>query len=135
MSTHAGYGGLVKVGTDIVAEVKDFSLEITANTAESTVMNPTVADDAGWTKAKVTTKSWTSSLNVIWDDDDAGQGALLTEGARVDLELYPRGATSGFEKWKGFGHITSVSKNVGVDGLVEASVTVTGDGVIAESAV
>ncbi len=134
MSTHAGYGGLVKVGTDIVAEVKDFSLEITANTAESTVMNPTVAGDAGWTKAKVTTKSWTSSINVIWNDDDAGQEALV-EGTRVDLELYPRGSTSGFEKWKGFAIVTSLSKNVAVDGLIEAAITVTGDGLIAELAV
>lgn len=133
MGTYAGNGGAVYVGTNAVAEVKDFSVEITANTSEATVMNPSDSDDAGWTMQKVTTKSWTASLNVIWSDADAdGQGAL-TEAAEVDLLLYPSGATTGKKQWQGDAIVTSISKNVSVDGLVEASISVVGNGHLEET--
>ena len=128
MATHAGYGGAVFVGTNAVAEVKDFSLEITAATQDVTTMG-TSGDDAGWTKVQATLKSWTSSLNVIWDDGDAGQQALV-EGADVLLKLYPRGVAN--EVWEGNAIVTSVSKSVSTDGLVEASLSVTGNGHIDE---
>jgi hypothetical protein len=135
MATYAGNGGAVYVSSNAVAEVKDFSLEITANTQESTVMNPSDTDDAGWVMQKVTTKSWTASVNAIWDDNDAnGQGAL-TEGAAVALNLYPSGNTSGKKYWQGDAIVTGVSKNVSVDGLVEASLSVVGDGHITEETV
>ena len=133
MATYAGNGGAVYVGSNAVAEVKDFSLEITAATSDTTVMNPASGDE-GWTTQKVTTKSWTSSVNCIWSDSDAGQGALL-EGAEVELKLYPSGQTSTKKEWIGQAIVTSVSKNVSVDGLVEASISVVGNGHISEEAV
>ena len=133
MATYAGNGGAVYVGASAVAEVKDFSLEITAATSDSTVMNP-AAGDEGWTTQKVTTKSWTSSVNCIWSDADAGQLALI-EGAEVELKLYPSGQTSTKKEWIGQAIVTSVSKNVAVDGLVEASISVVGNGHITEETV
>ena len=129
MATHAGYGGAVYVGTNAVAEVKDFTLDITANTQDVTTMGAS-GDDAGWTKVQATLKSWTASLNVIWDDGDAGQQALV-EAATVTIKLYPRG--TGNELWEGSAIVTSVSKSVSVDGLVEASISVTGNGHIDEA--
>lgn len=134
MATYAGNGGAVYVGDSAVAEVKDFSLEITAATADSTVMNPADADDLGWTTQKVTTKSWTSSVNCIWSDQDAGQLALA-EGADIVLKLYPSGQTSTKKEWIGDAIVTSVSKNVSVDGLVEASISVVGNGHISEETI
>lgn len=135
MATYAGNGGAVYVGANAVAEVKDFSLEITANTQESTVMDPSDSADAGWVMQKVTTKSWTASVNAIWDDADPnGQGAL-TEGSSVALNLYPSGNTTGKKYWQGDAIVTGVSKNVSVDGLVEASLSVVGDGHISEETV
>tara|TARA_Y100000004_G_scaffold185762_1_gene236412 strand:- start:974 stop:1375 length:402 start_codon:yes stop_codon:yes gene_type:complete len=131
MATHAGYGGAVYSGTNAVAEVKDFTLDITANTNDTTTMVASSDADYGWVKNQVTLKSWTSSLNVIWDDADTGQGELLTEGGAVTLKLYPRGTSN--ELWEGEGIVTSVSKTVAVDGLVEASITVTGNGHIDET--
>jgi len=128
MATHAGYGGAVYVGSTAVAEVKDFTLDITANTQDVTTMG-TSGDDAGWTKVQATLKSWTASLNVIWDDGDAGQQALV-EAADVLVKLYPRGTSN--EVWEGNAIVTSVSKSVSVDGLVEASISVTGNGHIDE---
>ena len=127
MATHAGYGGAVKVGSVAVAEVKDFSLETTANTADTTVLG-----GSGWTDVDVTTTSWTASLNCIWDDDDAGQQDLV-EGLTVTLNLYPRGDSSGKELWSGSALVTSVSKTVSAEGLIEAAISVTGKGAMAET--
>lgn len=129
MATHAGYGGAVKVGSVAVAEVKDFSLETTANTADTTVLG-----GSGWTDVDVTTKSWTASLNCIWDDGDAGQQDLV-EGLTVTLNLYPRGDAAGNELWSGSALVTSVSKTVSAEGLIEASISVTGKGAMAETTI
>lgn len=129
MATHAGYGGAVKVASVAVAEVKDFTLETTANTADTTVLG-----GSGWTDVDVTTKSWTASLNCIWDDDDAGQQDLV-EGLTVTLNLYPRGDSTGNELWSGSALVTSVSKTVSAEGLIEASISVTGKGAMAETTI
>lgn len=134
MATHAGHTGSIKAVTNsgdsqnpataaAVAEVKDWSLETTANLADDTVLG-----DA-WTSQKVTTKSWSTTLNCIWDDADPAQEDLI-EGATVDVELYPYGDTSGNEKWNGTGIVASVSKSAAADGLVEASFNVTGVGAL-----
>ena len=129
MATHAGYGGAVKVGSDTVAEVKDFSLETTANTESTTVLG-----GSGWTDVDLTTKSWTATLNCIWDDGDAGQQALI-EGATVILNLYPRDDAATKEKWSGSCLVTSLSKSVSAEGLIEASISVTGKGEMAETTI
>lgn len=126
MATHAGHTGSVKAVTTggsaaAVAEVKDWSLETTANLADDTVLG-----DA-WTSQKLTTKSWSTTLNCIWSDGDAAQDDLI-EGATVDVELYPYGDTTDNVKWTGSGIVASVSKSAAADGLVEASFNVTGVG-------
>nr|BAR35092.1 phage major tail protein 2 [uncultured Mediterranean phage uvMED] len=130
MATYAGYGGAVFVDTTAVAEVKDFTLDITANTADTTVLNTSGAD-AGWTDVGLTTKTWTASINVIWDDTDSNQAELsLVDGGTVAVKLYPAGTTSGKHEWSGNCMVTSVSRSVAVDGLVESAITVTGKGAI-----
>ena len=126
MATHAGHTGSVKAVTTggtaaAVAEVKDWSMETTANLADDTVLG-----DA-WTSQKLTTKSWSTTLNCIWDPADAAQEDF-EEGAIVDVELYPYGDTSGNTKWSGTGIVASVSKSAAADGLVEASFSITGTG-------
>lgn len=126
MATHAGHTGSVKAVTTggtaaAVAEVKDWSLETTANLADDTVLG-----DA-WTSQKLTTKSWSTTVNCIWDNADAAQEDF-EEGAIVDVELYPYGDTTGNTVWEGTGIVASVSKSAAADGLVEASFNITGTG-------
>ena len=126
MATHAGHTGSIKAVTTggtaaAVAEVKDWSLETTANLADDTVLGN------AWTSQKLTTKSWTTTVNCIWDNADAAQEDF-EEGAIVDVELYPYGDTSGNTKWEGTGIVASVSKSAAADGLVEASFNITGTG-------
>ena len=131
MATHAGHTGSIKAVTSTdgtgdpvaVAEVKDWSLETTANLADDTVLG-----DA-WTSQKLTTKSWSTTLNCIWSDDDAAQDDFV-EGGTVQVELYPYGETAGNTKWDGLAIVASVSKSAAADGLVEASFNLTGIGAL-----
>jgi hypothetical protein len=83
-----------------------------------------------WVSNKPTLKSWTSSFNAIWDDADTNGQLTLVEGAEITVNLYPTGKTSGEVEWAGACIVTSVSKSASVDGLVEASFSVTGNGAL-----
>ena len=115
MAVHKGSEGVVKILTNTVAEVRDWSLEETAETIDSTQLS-----DSAKT-FEVGTTSWSGSVNAFWDETDTnGQGAM-SAGASVTLNLYPEGATSGDTFGSGTAIISSISKSGGIDGLVEAS--------------
>lgn len=129
MATYTGKNGAVYVGVNAVAEIKDWSLETTSETVSDTVMGDS------WVTHKPTLKSWTSSFNAIWDDDDiTGQLALIA-GAEVTVNLYPTGKNTGDVEWSGACIVTSVSKTASFDGLIEASFSVTGNGPLTTGAV
>jgi len=122
MAVHKGSEGVVKILTNTVAEVRDWSLEETAETIDSTQLS-----DSAKT-FEVGTTSWSGSVNAFWDETDtSGQGAM-TAGASVTLNLYPEGATSGDTYGSGDAIISSISKSGGIDGLVEASFSFQGTG-------
>jgi len=115
MANHKGSEGVVKIGTDTVAEVKDWSFDETADTTEDTVMG-----DASRTR-KATLTSSSGSINAFWDETDtAGQGAM-TAGTEVSMVLYPEGAASASTYYTIPAIITSVSRSATFDGMVEAS--------------
>ena len=126
MATYVGKNGAVYVGTNAVAEIKDWSLETTSEVVADTVMGDS------WVTNKPTLKSWTSSFNAIWDDADTTGQLSLDEGAEITLNLYPIGNTTGNKYWSGACIVTSVSKTAAVDGLFEASFSVTGNGALTE---
>lgn len=139
MATYTGHQGVVKIGTTAVAEVKDFSLEVTANTVDATTLNPSDADDAGWTRSKIVNRSWTATVNCFYDDAASnGQidmqnnlmqtAALMLADTTVVLNLYNEGDATGKSYWSGDAMITSLSETVSGDGLVEISFTATGHG-------
>lgn len=126
MTTHIGNEGAVYVGANAVAEVRSWSLEVTADTVDDTVMGDT------WKTNKATHKAWSGSANVLWDETDTtGQGALVA-GAEVTLNLYPEGNTTGDIKWSGSAIVTAANKNASYDGLVEASISFIGNGALTE---
>jgi len=135
MATHTGHSGVVTVGSNIVAEVKDFSIEITANTVDATTLNAAAAD-AGWTKTKVTNRSWSVSINCFMDDGAAnGQIDMVNNiNQSVTAMLANAGVSiscaAGGDTFAGDVLITSMSESVSGDGLVEVSFTATGLGAL-----
>ncbi len=129
MATHKGSEGVVKVGTNTVAEVRSYSIDESADVLEDTSMG----DSAKTYLASLT--SFSGSLDVFWDETDtSGQGAL-TVGSSVTLNVYPEGADSGDTYYSGTALVTGVSRSGSFDGMVEASITVQGSGALTASTV
>ena len=129
MATHKGSEGIVKVGSNSVAEIRSYSIEESADTLEDTSMG----DSARTYKPSLT--SFSGSFDVFWDEtDSSGQGALSI-GSEVTLNVYPEGDTTGDTYYTGSAIVTGVSRTASYDGLVEASISVQGNGALTESTV
>ena len=129
MATHKGSEGTVKVGSNAVAEIRSYSIEESADTLEDTSMG----DSARTYKPSLT--NFSGSLEVFWDETDtSGQGALSI-GSEVTLNVYPEGDTAGDIYYSGSAIVTGVSRTGSFDGLVEASISVQGNGALTASTV
>ena len=122
MATHTGSSGLVKVGTNTVAEVRSFTLDTTAELLEDTTLTDTSKT------FQVGKKGATASVECFWDETDTNGQIAIAEGSSVALNLYPEGATSGDYYYSGTYLITANSVTTPTDGIIEAtfSATLTG---------
>lgn len=129
MATHAGSEGKVFIGTSQVAEVKSWSLEVTSDTVDASIIG------TQWRKNQATIKSWSGSFDAFWDETDTtGQGALAV-GTTVTLNLYPEGNATGATFWTGDAIVTSIAYSGSFDGIVEATFSFTGSGALDEDTV
>lgn len=129
MATHKGSEGTVKVGVNAIAEVRSFSISETGDTVEDTTMG----DTARTYKPSLT--SWSGSVEVYWDETDTNGQVALTVGAEVTLAVYPEGSTTGDSYLTGSAIVTGRTINSSFDGMVEASITVQGNGALTASVV
>lgn len=135
MATHIGRNGIVKIlGTagdengTAVGELKNFSIEETGDTVEYTAMGDS---------ARVflpTLTSFSGSLDVFWDENDAGQTGLAI-GTSLLIKFMPEGDTNdggdpavNDKFYDGTAIVTGVSRSASFDGMVEASISVQGTG-------
>lgn len=126
MATHTGSEGTIKIGSDTVGEIRSYSISETADTIEDTVMG-----DSSRTY-KTGLKSFSGSVDVFWDETDAGQTALSV-GSSVTFNVYPEGATTGDKYFTGTALVTGLTVNGSSDGMVEASLTLQGTGALSLS--
>lgn len=115
MANHKGSEGLVKIGSNTVAEVKDWSLSETADTIEDTTMG----DVSRTRKPSLTTAS--GSLSCFWDETDSTGQIAMQAGSEVALKLYPEGAATGDYFASVSAIITTQDASAAMDGMVEAS--------------
>ena len=129
MATHKGQDGVVKVGSNAVAEVRSFSIEQTADTVEDTVMTDT-------SRTYITTlNSFSGSLDVFWDETDTNGQVALGIGNSVTIKFMPEGDQSGDTFYEGTALVTGFTRNASLDGMVEATITVQGSGALTTSTV
>lgn len=115
MATHTGSAGVVKVASNTVAEVRNWSIDQSQDTVETTKLGDTVKT------FKTTLSESNGTIDCFWDETDTtGQGAM-TIGATVTLNLYPEGADSGDTYYTGSAIINSIGVSQSHDGLVERS--------------
>ena len=129
MATHKGSEGTVKVGANAIAEVRSFSISETGDTVEDTTMG----DSARTYKPSLT--SWSGTVEVYWDETDTQGQVALTVGAEVTLNAYPEGASSGADYVTGAAIVTGRTINSSFDGMVEASITLQGNGALTQDQV
>jgi hypothetical protein len=130
MATHTGSEGTVRVGaTNNVLEIRSYSIEETADTAEDTSMGDS------YRTFKTTLKAWTGSVDVFWDElDTTGQGALVV-GSEVAVRFLPEGATAGDLYYFGQAIVTGKTITGSFDGMVESTITLQGTGTLATATV
>ena len=128
MATHAGSEGVVFSGSNQINEVRSYTISETGETIEDTSMGDTSRSYLA------SLKTFTGSLDVYWDETDAGQGDLDI-GSTIILNLYPEGNTTGDTYYTGSAIVTEKSVTASFDGLVEMSVSVQGTGALTETTV
>ena len=129
MAVHKGSEGVIKVGSNAVAEIVSYSLTENIDLIETTnITDPARAYTTGKT-------SWGGEISTNWDETDTnGQGAL-TIGASVTLNLYPEGASSSDTYYSGLAIVTALDKSADGEGLVTNNISVTGVGALSTATV
>lgn len=129
MGTHHGKNGVVKVGSNAVAEVDRWSLQESVETSDDTAQG----DAAKTHLAGI--PGWSGDLMCHWDETDANGQEALTIGASVTLNLYPEGTGAGAAYSTGTGTITNITREVTKNGTVSRSFTFEGNGVLTHTTV
>jgi hypothetical protein len=126
MATHTGSEGTVRVGLNAIAEIRSYSVEETADTAEDTSMGDS------YRTFKTTLKAWTGSVDVFWDETDTNGQIALTVGAEATVNFFPEGASPGADEkyYSGAAIVTGKTVTGSFDGMVESTITLQGTGAL-----
>ena len=128
MATHTGSSGLVKVGTNTIAEVRSFTLETTAELLEDTTLTDTSKTFQVGKKAQLHRSS-------VSDETDTNGQIAIAECSQVTLYLYPEGADSGDYYFGGTWLVTANSVSTPTDGIIEATFSATMTGALTRGTV
>jgi len=129
MANHTGVSGIVKVGSNAVAELRSFTIDTTAELIEDTTLTDTSRSyQVGKKGATVSAECW-------WDETDTNGQIAIIEGSQVALNLYPEGADSGDYYFSGTWLIGSNSISIPTDGIIEASFNATLTGALTRGTV
>ena len=126
MASHKGNdGSIVVAGSGTVGEVKSFSIETSAGTAETTTMGSYAATHVP------TITSWTASVDVLFDPADTdGQVALQVGIDEVAVKFQMNGTATGDIYYSGNALVTGHNRNSSYDGMIEASISLQGTGAL-----
>ena len=129
MANHTGSSGVVKIGTNTVAEVRSFTINTTAELLEDTTLTDTSKT------YQVGKKGATVSVECFWDETDTNGQIALAEGSSVALDLFPEGNDSSDYYYSGTWIVTGNSVSIPTDGIIEATFDATLTGALSRSTV
>ena len=122
MATTKGSAGVVKVGSNTIAEVTDFSFEENSSEIETTALGDSarsfVSDLIGWS----------GTINCFWDPSETKGPQAMSTGASISLALYPQGADSSDNYASGTAIFQGISRSNGIGSIVTASFSFKGSG-------
>jgi hypothetical protein len=130
MATIAGNDGQVTIAGNVVTSTRNFSVDITADTIETSAMG---VDVRTYVKGM---SSWSGSADIYFNTSDTQADFLLAGststvgGQPVAVKFYiDQDATNDVVLY-GNGIITGYSVSSSMDGLVEATISVQGSGAV-----
>ena len=132
MSSFVGNAGAIKINGAVVTEIRSYSIEMTSDTIEQTVMgDPTRQYVKGLS-------TWSGTADVYWDPahftgttniDGEIFGSVGDAGAAIII--YPEGDLTSSDKiMSGDCIITGYTINGSFDGMIEASISFQGTGAL-----
>jgi hypothetical protein len=127
MSVHHGKDGEVEVGGQKVGKLTNWTLVTEIATADIT------AAGEDWESHVTGHRKWSGTIDVRFDDADAGQAAL--DVGEVTLKLYEEGDVVDATEYSGTATITQKSGTVGHTDVVAHSFTFMGNGALASATV
>lgn len=124
MATFTGQDGSLSIGGTAVAEVRSFSIDLTNNTVERTVMGDQ------WKTHYTTQQEWSGSADIYYNQSANAVSGIssITSGNSAAFIGYPAGDTATYPKVSGNIIVTGLSISSSMDGMVEASISFTGNG-------
>lgn len=130
MAVIKGFGGKVMVGAVEVGGVRNWEIEVAAEDLDATAMNQAGAD-FGWRKIVPGLRSWTGTIEFLWDSANSGQAAIrnaILNATELQLQLYVDAA--GNEYYSGNAFVTTLNTSTPVDDLVSGTAEISGNGAI-----
>lgn len=132
MSSFVGNAGAIKINGAAVAEVRSYSIEMTADTIEQTVMG-----DASRQYVKGLS-TFSGTADVYWDpahftgtNDLDGEIFAAVGDAGTSIAIYPEGDVGSSDKiMSGNIVVTGYTINGSFDGMIEASISFQGTGAL-----
>lgn len=124
MSVIKGLDVLISVGETVVGGQRNASLEMSAETLDTTTKL-----SGGWSEKVAGLKSWTSSCDGVYFLNDEGLKAVenaFMSGTPVNL-TFKKGSDFGY---KGSAIITSLSAEAGQDDVVSYTISFDGSGAL-----
>lgn len=126
MTTYTGQNGSISLGANAVGEIRSFEINATADTLDDTVMGNI------WRTNKSTFRSWSGSMEVLYDPGDTNGQAALTIGSTAVATFHPSGDTAGHGELAGTIRITERQVQTAHEDLVKLTVQFIGDGALTE---
>jgi hypothetical protein len=127
VAKHKGNNGYVKISTNTVAEMVDWSL-----TEGIAVIDNTVVGDT-YDTHETGTKNWSGSVSCYWDETDSTGQEAMTIGVSVELHLLPDGESANDIDFNGTATITSIERGGANNGMVTANFSFQGNGALTRS--
>jgi hypothetical protein len=132
MGTKWGNEGIVKLGSNAVAEIIEWEFTEKVEPVDDTAMRDTYKTHI----ASSGIKEWSGSMTCHWDETDTQGQVAMTVGASVTLNMYPEGDQSTDVYWTGTATITERGQTVKMDGeTIRATFAFLGNGVLTRTAV
>ena len=129
MATYTGQLGKIELGANAIAEIRSFEINAVSDTLDDTVMGDT------WRTNKSTFRSWSGSMEVLYDPGNTTGQVALTIGSTAAATFYPSGDTAGMGELAGTVRVTERQVQSAHEDLVMLTIQFIGDGALTEGVV